>query len=101
MGSAALRHQTPGIAPMRPEAPNAGFGAEVTGVDLRSIDDAAFAVIRQAWIDHQVLLFRGQMLNHLDLIAFSRRFGELEHALVQETASASSPGCRRSTSSPT
>ncbi len=92
MGSAAPRHQTAGIAPMRPHAPNAGFGAEVTGVDLRSIDDAGFGVIRQAWIDHQVLLFRGQRLNHLELIAFSRRFGELDHAPVQENGQRFVPG---------
>jgi taurine dioxygenase len=65
-----------------PDAPR--LGAEVTGVDLRAIDDAAFAAIHRAWIDHQVLLFRGQSLTDTDLIDFSRRFGELDHAPIQE-----------------
>ena len=51
------------------------LGAEVPGVDLRAIDDAAFAAIHQAWNDHSVLLFRGQTLTDDDLIAFSQRFG--------------------------
>ena len=60
MGSASPRHLTPGTAPMRPESADAAFGAEVTGVDLRCVDDAAFGIIRRAWIDNQVLLFRGR-----------------------------------------
>jgi taurine dioxygenase len=73
-----------GVVPQRgaPGAP--GLGAEITGVDLRSIDDRAFAAIHRAWIDHQVLLFRGQNLTDQDLIAFSRRFGDLDHAPIQE-----------------
>jgi len=34
-----------------------------------------FESIYRAWLDHQVLLFRGQQLTDEDLIAFSRRFG--------------------------
>src|SRR6202051_3968952 len=60
------------------------FGAEVTGIDLRTITDADFARIHQAWIDHQVLLFRDQALGDPDLIAFSRRFGDLDWAPIQE-----------------
>jgi taurine dioxygenase len=60
------------------------FGAEVTGVDLRTITDSGFAAINQAWIDHQVLLFRDQTLSDPDLIAFSHRFGDLDHAPIQE-----------------
>ncbi|MGD0431686.1 MAG: TauD/TfdA family dioxygenase, partial [Acetobacteraceae bacterium] len=65
-----------------PGAPR--FGAEIIGVDLRTIDDTAFADIHRAWIEHQVLLFRAQSLNDQDLIAFSRRFGDLDHAPIQE-----------------
>lgn len=66
-------------------APGAlGLGAEVRGVDLRSLSDAAFAAVERAWIDHQVLLFRGQSLSDRDLIAFARRFGDLDQAPVQE-----------------
>ena len=63
----------------------AGLGAEVSGVDLRTIDDDGFATIHRAWLDHLVLLFRDQRLGDDDLIAFSRRFGELDWAPVQET----------------
>lgn len=62
----------------------AALGADVLGVDLRSFDDATFAVIYQAWLKHSVLLFRDQQLGDADLIAFSRRFGTLDHAPVQE-----------------
>ena len=70
--------------PLRAALGALGLGAEITGVDLRQIDDAAFALIHRAWIDHQVLLFRGQNLDDLDLIAFSRRLGDLDHAPIQE-----------------
>jgi taurine dioxygenase len=63
----------------------AALGASVRGVDLRHIDDATFARIMQAWHDHSVLLFRDQTLSDQDLIAFSRRLGDLDWAPVQET----------------
>ncbi len=68
----------------------AALGAEIRGpdggpFDLRAIDDSDFTAIHQAWLDHLVLLFRGQTLTDQDLIAFSRRFGHLDWAPVQET----------------
>src|SRR4051794_1410066 len=62
----------------------AALGAEIRGVDLRRLDEAAFAAILDAWHAHAVLLFRGQNLTPDDLIAFSQRFGALDHAPVQE-----------------
>jgi taurine dioxygenase len=62
----------------------AGLGAEISGVDLRTVDGIDFAAIRRAFVEHSVLLFRGQRLADDDLIAFSRRFGALDHAPVQE-----------------
>jgi len=62
-----------------------GVGAEVRGVDLTNIDDGAFARIVRAFHDHSVLLFRWQHLDDRGLIAFSRRFGDLDWAPVQET----------------
>jgi taurine dioxygenase len=64
---------------------NGGLGAEIRGVDLRRLDEGAFSVIRRAWLDNLVLLFRDQDLTDADLIAFSRRFGELDLAPIQET----------------
>ena len=62
----------------------AALGAEVRGLDLRRLGEAAFAAILVAWQAHAVLLFRGQSLAPDELIDFSRRFGVLDHAPVQE-----------------
>jgi taurine dioxygenase len=62
----------------------AALAAEVGAVDLRSLSDADFAAVYRAWLDHSVLLMRGQVLSDDDLIAFSRRFGELDFAPIQE-----------------
>jgi taurine dioxygenase len=61
------------------------LGAEVKGVDLRSVSADDFANIHRAWLDHSVLLFRGQKLTDDDLIAFSKKFGDLDLAPIQET----------------
>jgi taurine dioxygenase len=84
MSSQAAQALSIAVIPQRgaPDAP--GLGAEVTGVDLRAIESADFTIIHRAWIDHQVLLFRGQNLTDHDLIAFSLRFGDLDHAPIQE-----------------
>jgi taurine dioxygenase len=63
----------------------AALGAEVWGVDLTALDDRQFAALRRAWHQHQVILVRGQTLGDQDLVAFSRRFGDLDWAPVQET----------------
>jgi taurine dioxygenase len=63
----------------------AALGATVNGVDLRHLGEATFARIMDAWHEHSVLLFRGQTLTDQDLIAFSRRLGDLDWAPVQET----------------
>jgi len=63
----------------------AALGATVKGVDLKDLDDVAFARIMQAWHDYSVLLVRGQTLSDQELIAFSRRFGNLDWAPIQDT----------------
>jgi len=62
----------------------AALGAEVRGIDLKTLDDLQLVAIEAAWHAHQMLLFRGQSLGDGDLIAFSRRFGDLDWAPVQE-----------------
>jgi len=62
----------------------AAVGAQIRGVDLASVDDVQFAQIESAWIRHSALLFRAQRLDHDALIAFSRRFGELDPPPVNE-----------------
>jgi taurine dioxygenase len=61
------------------------FGAAIEGVDLRALDPGVFTAIQQAWLDHQVLLFRDQQLTDEHLVAFSRGFGDLDQAPVQES----------------
>jgi taurine dioxygenase len=62
----------------------AALGAEVVTGDLRMLDDDGFGRVVKAWHDHAVMLFRDQTLADHDLIAFSRRFGDLDIAPVQE-----------------
>lgn len=66
----------------------AALGAALRGVDLRHIGEADFAAIHRAWLDHSVLLFRGQDLADDDLLGFSRRFGTLDFAPIQENGRA-------------
>lgn len=61
------------------------LGAEVRGIDLKSLNEAQFTAFKRAWHQYQVLLVRGQTLSDQDLVAFSRRFGDLDWAPVQET----------------
>src|SRR5689334_5461343 len=56
------------------------LGAEVTGVDIREpLSDAAFKAVNDVFLEHGVLLFRGQALTREQHLAFSRRFGELDN----------------------
>ena len=59
-------------------------GAEISGIDLAKLTDQEFAQVEQAWNRHSALLFRDQKLTDDDLLAFSRRFGELDPPPVQE-----------------
>ncbi|MGH0035090.1 MAG: TauD/TfdA dioxygenase family protein [Myxococcota bacterium] len=54
------------------------LGAELTGVDLRDVDDETFAEIQDAFLSFKVVFFRDQPLSIRDQMAFARRFGELE-----------------------
>jgi alpha-ketoglutarate-dependent 2,4-dichlorophenoxyacetate dioxygenase len=54
------------------------FGAEISGVDVRRINDPTFRDIAAAFNEHSVLLFRRQTLSDEEQIAFSERFGPLE-----------------------
>lgn len=53
------------------------IGAEVIGVDLKEVDDAAFSVILDALLEHGVVVFRGQDLEPESHKAFGCRFGDL------------------------
>jgi alpha-ketoglutarate-dependent taurine dioxygenase len=68
------------------------LGAEVRGLDLRAVDHTTAPAVRQAWLNHLVLLFRDQHLDDAALVAFSRWFGDLDLAPVQETGRRSVAG---------
>ena len=54
------------------------IGAEISGVDLGNVDLGTFEKIRNAFHEHQILLFRNQDITIEDHIAFSQNFGPLE-----------------------
>ena len=59
------------IAPLSP-----ALGAEVTGLDLRKpLDDETVAALRQAWLDHIVLIFPNQPLTQDQQLAVAGYFG--------------------------
>lgn len=65
---------------IRPLSP--AIGAELLGIDLAGdLDVETFDRLRQAWYDHNVLLFRGQRLSMEDQVRFAERFGELARVL--------------------
>jgi taurine dioxygenase len=51
------------------------LGAQVSGVDLRSVDDATFALLHELWLENLLLAFRGQTFEVEDLVTLVRRFG--------------------------
>jgi alpha-ketoglutarate-dependent 2,4-dichlorophenoxyacetate dioxygenase len=63
------------IVPLGP-----GFAAELRGVRLADVaaDDAVYAVVRAAFEEHSVLVFRDQEVTDEIQLAFSRRFGPPE-----------------------
>lgn len=56
---------------------NGFIGAEVRGVHLARVDDAAFHALREALARYEVLVFRDQDIALEDQMAFGARFGEL------------------------
>jgi alpha-ketoglutarate-dependent taurine dioxygenase len=61
------------ILPLRP-----GFGAEVTGVNVaEGVSESSASLLRQALLDHQILLLRNQFLDEDQHIRFARIFGPL------------------------
>ncbi len=56
------------------------IGAELKGVDLNHpLDDRTFGTIHQAFLDHCMLVFRGQFLDPAAQTVFTRRWGEVLH----------------------
>lgn len=61
------------------------LGAEVIGLDLsQRLDDETIQALREALAEHCLLLFPNQHITHGQHIAFSARFGELEHHVLKD-----------------
>lgn len=65
---------------MKIEPLTCAIGAQISGVNLADAarDDALFAAIKAALLQHKVLFLRDQTISRADHVAFARRFGELE-----------------------
>jgi taurine dioxygenase len=56
------------------------IGADLRGVNLNQpLDDRTFATIHQAFLDHCMLVFRGQFLEPAAQTTFTHRWGEVLH----------------------
>jgi alpha-ketoglutarate-dependent taurine dioxygenase len=53
----------------------AALGAEIRGIDLKRLDEPTFKAIHETWLNHVLLVFRGQSLAAEDLVHLVRRFG--------------------------
>src|SRR6476620_5184681 len=60
------------------------LGAEISTVNLSSVDDETFKEIKAAWLEHLVIFFRGQTITPEQQITFAKRFGEIhQHPFVK------------------
>ncbi|MCW5730925.1 MAG: TauD/TfdA family dioxygenase [Alphaproteobacteria bacterium] len=71
---------------------SAALGLEVSGVDLARASGDQLDAIHRAWEQSGLIIFRGQRLTNEELLAFSRRFGELDPPPVQENGRMSPAG---------
>jgi taurine dioxygenase len=53
----------------------APLGAEIRGIDLKRLDDATFKALHETWLNHVLVVFRGQSMAAEDLVHLVRRFG--------------------------
>ena len=64
-----------------------GLGAEVCDIDVTApMSESAFGEIHRAFLDYGVLLFRNQQFTTEEQVAYSKRFGKLEHNLRDDNA---------------
>ena len=54
------------------------IGAEIRGIDLRKpLTEESIRIVKQAWFDHLIVLFRDQKLTYEQQKAFATHFGEV------------------------
>jgi alpha-ketoglutarate-dependent 2,4-dichlorophenoxyacetate dioxygenase len=66
---------------LQPLLPGIGFGAEASGLDLKSVSPEEARAVEQAMDRYAVLVWRGQPLTEEQQIAFARHFGPLDLGL--------------------
>jgi taurine dioxygenase len=54
------------------------IGAEITGIDIKTMDEATWRQVYQTWLDHNVIVVRDQELGIEDFYNYSLRFGPVE-----------------------
>jgi len=69
---------------MRIVASDDVIGAEIRDVDLARLTDAGFVEIEAAFNQHSVVVFPEQSLDEAALVAFARRFGEVERIFLTQ-----------------
>src|SRR5258708_31187644 len=75
---------------LRPLSPV--LGAEVIGVDLaRGTDDVLFGALRDAFLRHQLLVFRNQTFDEDQHVAFARRWGKIQRHVLSQYVHAGKP----------
>ncbi|HEX3498894.1 MAG TPA: TauD/TfdA family dioxygenase [Stellaceae bacterium] len=83
------RVATNATAALRLRPLEGGLGAEVLDLAVADVDAANFPAIYDAFLAHQLLLFRDQDLPPAAQVAFARRFGEVQvHVMSQYHAGA-------------
>jgi taurine dioxygenase len=60
------------------------LGAEVSGIDVSTIDEAAFNTLRDIFHDNLVLVVKDQDLSPAEQTAFARRFGDIQYHISPE-----------------
>ncbi len=61
-----------------------GFGVEVNGVDLRTLDENGFEQLKKSFYAHQVLVARSQNLTPTQFLQFARRIGPPEPHVIDQ-----------------
>lgn len=80
----ALR--VPAVRPLSP-----AIGAEIEGIDLRSLDDVSVAVVRRALIEHLVVFFRDQDISAGEQVAFAAHFGRVMPPVISKAVPGPDP----------
>src|SRR5258708_12011611 len=66
----------PSVLEVRPLS--GSIGAEILGLDLsQDLDEATFAAVHRAFLDHLVVIFPDQTLAPEQQVRFARRFGPI------------------------